>query len=78
MEHGVGMRSPTDDFRETLHKAATDAARAADAAVTRNDAEPVVSATLATYIGDIEIPRLVLDYFVDEYLTIANNSHTRL
>lgn len=72
------MRSPTNEFRQTLHKAAADAARAADAAVTRNDAEPVVSAALTSYIGDIEIPRLVLDYFVDEYLTIANSSQTRL
>jgi len=70
------MRSSTDEFRLTLHKAAAEAARAADAAVTRGDAEPVVSAALASYIGDIEIPRLVLDYFIDEYLTIANNGHS--
>jgi len=72
------MRSPTDEFRQALHKAAADAARAADAAVTRSDAEPVVSAALASYIGDAEIPRLVLDYFIEEYLTIANNDHSRL
>ena len=66
--------SSTNGFRQTLHKAAAEAARAADAAVTRSDAEPVVSAALASYIGDIEIPRLVLDYFIDEYLTIANHS----
>ena len=72
------MRSSTDEFRQTLHKAASEAALAADAAVTRTEAEPVVSAALASYVGEIEIPRLVLDYFIDEYLTIANNGPARL
>lgn len=70
------MATVTDEFREALHQSAVSAATALDGAVTRNEAEPVVAATLESFLGSVEIPRVVLEYYVDEYLTVANASRT--
>lgn len=66
------MATVTDRFREALHQSAVSAAAALDVAVTRAEAEPVVAAALETYLGAIEIPRAVLEYYVDEYVAVAN------
>ena len=70
------MATVTDEFREALHQTAMNAAAAFDGAVTRTQAEPVVTATLETFLGSIEIPRAVIEYYVNEYLNVANGDRS--
>lgn len=58
--------SLTEHFRRELHSHA----RSAQAANVQ-DPERIVECALKKYLGDAEVPRIVLDYFTAEYVTAA-------
>lgn len=67
MEGPERMPSAVDYLRADLHSHARDAELARSA-----EPESVVTEMLKAYLGDIEVPRIVLDHFVDEYVAAVS------
>jgi hypothetical protein len=69
------MATVTEHLREEIHSYARNA-EFAEGELMRPEAERIVADALKGYLGDVEVPRIVLDYFVAEYINVASVTST--